>query len=146
MLLWLKAKWAIPLVRKAVIYGGIAILLSTGIGFAVYRYGTAQWQKGEQKGREAVARDMDEQLTAQREAAEQALAAKDAAIADEREASRQERLELIKSRREMEAASAKRMEQILSSLGKKNAQADLVPDSDLDDTLRATSARLPDPR
>lgn len=142
MLLWLKAMWAIPLVRKAAIYGGIAILLVSVVGLGTYRYGTKQRDIGFKEGKTVGSLALEEPIRAQIEAERQQNKADSERNAQDLKIVQSKQAELERSRAELRTWLQQSLKQNQMVKAANDARVDAIPDSELLPAIREQSAKL----
>jgi hypothetical protein len=130
--------WAQPWFRRVVFYAA-AIL---GICWCLRWWGNSQWLKGEQQGRQAMAREIERAKQAEWEDRERALAAAGAGIATEKRSLAAATEQIAHDRAALSRSLNDALERIRAERLSHYADAAVVPDSAIWRDIRVVSGQL----
>lgn len=136
---WLAAKTKAP---QWLIYAILAAGVLGGISYGLYRYGTAQWNKGVQAGRQAATTEMENAKKAEWDLAQRKIASAAQEVEAERTTVKAERAALNASRLAISQALSAALASAKAKQETSNAVVVAIPSDQLDATIRALSADL----
>lgn len=132
------ALWAIPWVRKAVIYAAIA----GAVLYALRIWGNKQWAVGEQSGRVAAFREAEKDLLKQQLELARAIADMRQQLILDRAVLLAQQAETAKTRQLLSQSLTTILTEVRASKVVTDAKVDAVPASELDGAIRLQSSRL----
>ena len=140
--MWILTLWGNPLARKCILAG--AALLA--IFYALRLWSNRVYSEGYKSGKVAGLTEMETKKNAEWKAKADAIAADAAKTAADRRALEAQTSALAESRRGIETALSRSLNQISTAREVNNAKVVSVADSDLDAALRSVSAELAAPK
>jgi len=138
MLTLLASLWTNPLARKCIFYGA-AIL---GIFLCLRWYGNSQWKRGEQQGRQTMAREIERSKRAEWEARERELATAAADLDAEKHSLAAATEQIARDRATNKEILSVALERIRAERTNHYADAAAVPDDRVWRDIRAVSGQL----
>lgn len=138
MIAWILSMWAQPWFRKVVFYAAVIL----AIFWCLRWWGNSQWLKGEQRGRQTMAREIEREKREEWEARERALAAAAAGIATEKRSLAAATEQIARDRALLSRSLNDALARIQAERLSQYAHAAAVPDSILWRDIREVSGQL----
>lgn len=130
--------WAQPWFRRVVFYGAAILAIS----WCLRWWGNSQWLKGEQQGRQTMAREIEREKREEWEDRERALAAAAADIATEKRSLTAATEQIARDRAVLSRSLSDALARIQAERMHNYADASAVPDDRVWDDIRAVSRQL----